>query len=90
MRELRRYWFKFARLEKPSVLNLGCGVTAYSLDDAVSLIRERVFAPEPLPQIEQATEDVDVSTLDQGHVIPNMGLVTTRGIWFPKGYESFE
>ena len=83
---LRRYWFKFEPLEKPSPLNRGCGITAYSLDDAVSLLRERVFSDQPLPRIAQTIVDVDVSTLNPGHVIPNMGLVTRRGVWFPNGY----
>jgi hypothetical protein len=82
---LRRYWFKFEPLGKPSSLNLGCGVTAYSLDDAVALLRERVFMDQPLPRIAQTIEDVDVRTLDQGRVIPNMGVVTRRGVWFPVG-----
>jgi hypothetical protein len=29
------------------------------------------------------TEDVDIQTLDQGHVLPNMGVPSERGVWFP-------
>ncbi|EAZ97904.1 hypothetical protein MELB17_13567 [Marinobacter sp. ELB17] len=28
-------------------------------------------------------ENIDVQTLDRDHVIPNMGVCTERGIWFP-------
>jgi hypothetical protein len=28
-------------------------------------------------------EDIDIRLLDQGHVIPNMGVVTFKGIWYP-------
>lgn len=28
-------------------------------------------------------EDIDIRQLDQGHVIPNMGVVTFEGVWFP-------
>jgi hypothetical protein len=28
-----------------------------------------------------------VSILDQKHVLPNVGMVNVRGIWFPQGYE---
>jgi hypothetical protein len=28
--------------------------------------------------------DVDIRTLDQAHVIPNMGPVVFRGVWFPR------
>jgi hypothetical protein len=31
-------------------------------------------------------QDVDVQSLDQGHVIPNMHPPNWRGIWYPKGY----
>jgi hypothetical protein len=32
-------------------------------------------------------EDVDLSSLEQKHVLPNLGDVTARGIWFPQGYD---
>jgi len=28
--------------------------------------------------------DVDIRTLDQNHVVPNMGVVTSRGVWYPR------
>lgn len=31
-------------------------------------------------------EDVDVSTLDPEHVLPNTGVPAARGIWFPLGH----
>jgi hypothetical protein len=85
MKLLTRYWFTFERLATPTALNLGCGVTAYSLADAQGLLHERVFASTAMPRIVQTVEDVDISTLDQKHVAPNIGLVTVRGIWFPAG-----
>jgi hypothetical protein len=36
--------------------------------------------PSPLAVI----EDVDVRELDQGHVVPNMGDPTVRGVWYPR------
>jgi hypothetical protein len=90
MKTLKRYWFSFENLGKPSALNLGCGVTAYGYDDAINLLRERVFAGKELPRIVGCNEDLDVSTLDQKHVLPNIGLVTVRGIWFPQGYDEMK
>lgn len=87
MKSLRRFWFNFEKLGNPTPLNLGCGVTAYDYDDATSLLRDRVFVGQELPMIAGCIEDIDVSTLDEKHVLPNMGLVTVRGIWFPLGYE---
>jgi hypothetical protein len=34
--------------------------------------------------VEHVVEDVDVSQLDAGHVLPNMGDPTLRGVWFPR------
>jgi hypothetical protein len=42
---------------------------------------------EPLPTISRIVPDMDVSTLDQNHVIPNMGVVVWRGIWFPLAFQ---
>ena len=87
MRPLTRYWFKFDEIGKPTALNLGCGITAYSYEDAVLLLRERVFPGEGAPRVAACIEDVDVSTLDTKHVLPNLGAVEMRGVWFPIGYE---
>ncbi len=69
----------------PTVLNMGCGVTAHDYDDAIDLLRERVFGGRA-PDVIAFEEEVDVSKLDKNHVIPNMGSVVVRGIWFPDGY----
>ena len=86
MNMLRRYWFKFQQMPTPTVLNIGCGVTAYDYDDAMNLLRTTAFAGKTMPKVVEVVEDVDVSKLDQKHVIPNMGVVPARGIWFPKGF----
>lgn len=85
MSTLKRYWFVFERSSKPTILNAGCGVTAYSYDDAICILRERLFDGVS-PTILESQENIDISTLDQKHVIPNMGSILARGIWFPLGY----
>ena len=87
MKRLRRFWFTFERIDSLTALNLGCGVTAYDYDDAITLLQERVFTDETIPKITGCIEDIDVSTLDHSHVLPNIGIVIARGIWFPQGYE---
>ena len=82
---LKRYWFRFESLPY-DVLNLGCGVTALDLEDAKSLLGQSVFKDRNWPQIVEVIENVDISTLDQGHVVPNMEPPVWRGVWFPKGY----
>jgi hypothetical protein len=86
---LRRYWIEPA-WPKPegTVAGLlepfGFGVTAFSLDDALGLLRREFFEPmgSPLPPVRGVIEDVDVSTLDD-HVRPNMHPPNWRGVWYP-------
>ena len=74
---LRRFWF-------PTATGFGFGVTARTRNEAEAMARQaagqlrRAF--EPL----KVVEDVDVRTLDQGHVVPNMGAVNFPGVWFPR------
>lgn len=81
MSELRRFWFEFE--DPPPTLGYGCGVTALSQSDAESLIQEQVLDGQPLPTVADVVEDVDVTTLDEGHVRPNMYPPNERGVWFP-------
>jgi hypothetical protein len=83
---LRRYWFEFSvDADLPPGVKRGCGVTAYDLSDALRIVRDRVFGGAE-PPIVKSTEDIDVSTLDPGHVLPNMMPPSNRGVWFPLGY----
>jgi hypothetical protein len=86
MKDLRRFWFTFLNPPQFSPLGLGCGITAQSYEDAKGILASTVFAGGAVPTIESVVEDVDVQTLDQTHVVPNMGSVVTRGVWFPLGY----
>ncbi|HKP70390.1 MAG TPA: hypothetical protein VJV05_13975 [Pyrinomonadaceae bacterium] len=72
---MTRYWFVMET-------GLGIGITAYSIDDAKALIethKELLLTGKVLSIV----ENVDVRTLDQGHVIPNMGPPNVRGVWSP-------
>jgi hypothetical protein len=84
-----RYWFEFnfsASSTMPMGIRLGCGITAYGVDDAMIILKDRVFEEDNLPVINKIIENVDINDLDIEHVIPNMGDVTKRGVWFPLGY----
>jgi hypothetical protein len=74
---LRRFWF-------PTPGNLGIGVTAYTLLEAEALARKAAATLGWELASGSVVEDVDVRTLDQGHVIPNMGPPNFHGIWFPR------
>jgi hypothetical protein len=51
-------------------------------------LRYLAFSPAGLPELVEIVADVDVRSLDQGHVIPNMNPPNWRGIWYPKGYDT--
>jgi hypothetical protein len=64
---------------------LGFGVTAWSLDDALRIIEDLGYG-DYLPDDPTALavrEGVTVADLDQGHVVPNMGPIVVRGMWYP-------
>lgn len=81
-----RYWVTFERINKPTPLNLGCGVTAYDQGDAIALMQRYIFGHTMIPAIANVITDVEMDDLDQHHVVPNVGDVSIRGIWFPQGY----
>jgi hypothetical protein len=62
---------------------MGCGITAYDLVDAHKMLREQVFPLFGEGIVDEVVENVDVRTLDEKHVRPNMGNPAVRGIWFP-------
>jgi hypothetical protein len=83
---LHRYWIEFD--DGPDWHANFYGVTAIDLDDAIRLIdrfnQDWSSVPiSPVPPPRRVVEDVDVSTLDIGHVLPNMNPPIWRGVWFP-------
>lgn len=86
---MKKYWFEFGISENlfPFGIRMGCGLTAYDYNDALSLLNNKVFKDRPLPEIINAIENIDVSALDSGHVLSNMLSPDKRGVWFPIGYD---
>jgi hypothetical protein len=83
-RRLSRFWATLGNPPAFSPLGLGCGLTAFGPDDARTLINDSILSKYPEVELVELAEDVDVSKLD-AHVLPNIGDVTARGIWFPLG-----
>ncbi|MFL5241946.1 MAG: hypothetical protein ACJ8FY_07545 [Gemmataceae bacterium] len=69
---LRRFWFR-----RP--VGFGYGVTAYSHTDAAQLLERAALRADWVDIV----EDVDMATLDRQHVLPNVGGITFRGVWYP-------
>ena len=61
----------------------GYGVTAFSLSDALRILREfGIRIPDDISRFE-IIEGIRVSDLDQNHIVPNMGPIVVRGVWYP-------
>ena len=75
-RELRRFWFSLSR-------GFGIGVTAASPAEARELAEDVRLRFHPNARITGEIVDVDVSSLDANHVLPNVGFVVAYGVWYP-------
>jgi hypothetical protein len=66
---------------------LGYGITAADRNDAIALLArvDSTGLKEPVDatMIDSWREITDINELDQNHVVPNMGNLLRRGIWFP-------
>ena len=62
---------------------LGYGVTAFTLSEALSIIRSFGYLlPADLSTL-RITEGIRVADLDDSHVVRNMGPIVVRGLWYP-------
>ena len=84
---LHRYWIVIFPEDPYGPRNLG--VTAFSIEQAKALVKVELkklgwnHISEELIEESEIIEDIDIRLLDQNHVIPNMGVVTFKGVWFP-------
>ena len=76
-RRLRRFWFPLER-------QFGIGVTAATEEEALALATETKERYGFVGQFGPVVVDVDVSTLDEKHVLPNIGPPVVRGVWYPQ------
>ncbi|HEX7846390.1 MAG TPA: hypothetical protein VF476_11375 [Chitinophagaceae bacterium] len=84
---LKRYWFIIYPEDKFGPRNIGA--TAFSINEAKNLVfetlRKLAWSHITINVLDNAEviEEIDIQLLDQGHVIPNMGPVNFKGVWFP-------
>lgn len=84
---LKRYWIIIDPELRYGPGNIG--VSAFSTSQAISLVKKDLIIAEWNTRLEdelvnaEVIEGIDVRKLDGGHVIPNMGVVSRFGIWFP-------
>jgi len=78
---LRRFWF-------PLPGHFGIGVTAHDESGARALAeRARAECWPASPALGEVVADVDIQTLDQNHVVPNMEAPVWEGVWYPRGFQ---
>jgi hypothetical protein len=80
---LRTFWITFPK-ETGCSFPFGAGVTAWSEEDAIQLLKERGI------DVHRAREfvvkpDVTIADLDPSNVVRYMGPIVVRGVWFPVG-----
>ena len=84
---LKRYWFIVYPQDKYGPGNIG--VTAFTMTEARHLINT-AFAKLNWTHISEmeidnaeVIENINIELLDRSHVIPNIGPVVFKGVWFP-------
>jgi hypothetical protein len=73
---LTRFWFKTDR-------GPGYGVTASSQSDAEKILHGFGY-PLPSERIVAVTPGVSLASLDKDEVLPNVGPLAVRGVWYPR------
>jgi hypothetical protein len=87
---MKRYWMEFAGDADTELVPFaarGVGVTAATKEAALAVVYATIFGGHTHPKVVKLIEDIDISTLDEGHVRPNMGNPVAPGIWFPLGFQ---
>lgn len=83
--QLRRFWIITFPEDPLGPRNIG--VTAFTIEEAKQIARNAILNMNlSWIKIDAQTkfiEDIDIRSLDQDHVIPNIGVVSFQGIWFP-------
>ena len=73
---LTRYWFKTDR-------GHGYGVTASSQTDAENILKGFGY-PLPSERLVGVVAGIGMASLDKEEVLPNIGPMAVRGVWYPR------
>ena len=74
------FWIRFAG--EPA-LQHSYGVTAYSLDEALALLKDHHLVGQEVEMPIGVSANVRIEDLDQEHVVPKCGPMAFRGVWYP-------
>ena len=76
---LTSFWI----LPRGAALGAGFGVTAFSEDDALNLIREAGYELPADRTSLLVTSGIRPEQVDAKHIAPNSGPSVVRGVWYP-------
>jgi hypothetical protein len=79
---LRTFWITFPKATG-CTFPIGFGVTAWSEADAFRLLEQQGYDQHRRAEEIVVTADVNVTDLDPRNVVPVMGPIVVRGIWYP-------
>ena len=84
---LKRYWLILYPDNRFGQGNIG--VTAITSQQAKTLVKDALQAAGwthiPADSLDKAEviENIDIRALDENHILPNIGVVSRIGVWFP-------
>jgi hypothetical protein len=74
------FWIRF---EGEPELKHSYGVTAYSLDDALTLLKNQLRVGQDVERPIGVSANVRIEDLDPSRVVPKCGPMAFRGVWYP-------
>jgi hypothetical protein len=80
---LTAFWISFPE-DSFAIKNFG--VTAYSIDDAYSLLKVLGYDYYRTAKKIEVKENVKWDELEENHVRPNIGPIVVRGVWYPNEF----
>ena len=64
----------------------GVGVTGADVDECFEIVQKKIFGDGVMPGIHKVVEDIDVSTLDENEVLPNIEPPSGAGFGSLRGW----
>ena len=76
---LTAYWITTSSMAP----TFGYGVTARSIEDAFAILGAEGYPIDPSEAGVVVRPDITPADLDQLNIVPNIGPIVVRGVWYP-------
>ncbi len=87
---LKKYWIRVetsAHDTNSWISALGYGITAFSREDAIDMLRTEAFEGQPMPEVVEVVEDVDEEEIQKRYGMAKLEAFLWPGIWYPTWYK---